>query len=148
MKRKTKIFFQLLLCLVVPVLVGCPERDNVAGDYVGEWWNDDRDTDYITRIIITPYEDDQDLDVQGITFLWVQVFSACDPDDCDWGPDTGWFLANIPYELQSDYEFAFEEVYVDMVLDRSTRVLTVREYHNLGYEELNYEIVHSFHEYG
>lgn len=148
MKRKNKILFQLLLCLVAPVLVGCPERDNVADDYVGEWWNDDRETDYITRIIITPYDDDDD----DMT-MHVQVFAACVPDECDWGIETAWFHQNFPtYELQSKYEFASEEVWVMMDLDRSTHVLTVLESHVFGRfeddDERNWEIVHSFHEYG
>jgi hypothetical protein len=148
MKGNSTILFPLLLCLVAPVLVGCPERENVARDYIGDWRNDDRDTDFITRIIISPYEEGQDLNVQD-TFLRIQVYSHCEPEDCDWGLDTLWVWCGLApeYEVATKYELEAYDVWVDAVLDRSTRVLTVLERHEP--EGLpDFEIVYSFHKYG
>jgi len=47
-----------------------------ANPFVGTWTNQDRNTRYITRLIIQ----------QSGGAYKVQAFGACSPTDCDWGP--------------------------------------------------------------
>ncbi|MCC6699745.1 MAG: hypothetical protein IT365_29245 [Candidatus Hydrogenedentes bacterium] len=108
------------LCVVALALIGCPERENVPADYVGDWRNDDRETGGITRMIITREEDDR---------LQVHVYGACVPSDCDWGTEWTLWVQGVngwgSWEVSTIYRFENDDVRIVMELDRQTRTLWV-----------------------
>ena len=146
MKRKAKTFIPLLLCLVAPILIGCPEREHVRADYVGDWRNDDRETDGVTRIVITLE------DLAGNDQLLIHPYGACVPDDCDWG--TNWALWDQNgenfggYEATTFFEFGHQRVDIWMTLNRQTRTLWVLVEHSFDSEGQDYWTFEPYHKYG
>ena len=101
MKRKTKVYGPLLLCLVAPILVGaCPAEnyDYDLNDYVGEWVNDDPDG-AVQRMIIEITE-------QSASGIVVHVKGTCgyESSECDW------FSADLFYEPDRLF-YEFHAVY-------------------------------------
>ena len=73
--RDKKILILVFLLAFFTLLMGC-QMTPVEVDFFGVWVNEDIDTDSITKIEIWR---------MGETSVYIQMWGACQPTNCDWG---------------------------------------------------------------
>ncbi len=127
--RDKKILILVFLLAFSTLLMGC-QTTPVVVDFFGTWVNEDIDTNSITKIEIWRV---------GETEVYIQIWGACQPTNCDWGEQKTNFddtLDNF-INLIWDHGFAIRSQGLLLLLNGELEVVTFTDFVDPG--RLDYE---------